>query len=165
MTRTQKLLPPAKNENPNYPAGGSFDKLLAWRESVAAQDAFNANDIAAQNYLGWFNGTWLVNYMGGRLPWDANPALPPVAKWVLVTETTDDGGAIGFDDVLVDGPTGALVCQVPAFKRSDPPQSGGGSLIDKIRGSAATVGNPTIQVVPLMSTSVASDGSKWVRIG
>jgi hypothetical protein len=164
MKTVQKLLPPAKNEM-TYPAGESFDLQMQWREGAAAQEALDDNARRAQDYINWFNGTWLLNYNGGRLPWDANPPAPPVAKWAFATETTDDGGAIGFEDVLIASPTGALVCDVPAFTRQPPPQTGGGSLIDKMRTAAGVVGNPTIAVVAVNSISVASDGSKWVRIG
>lgn len=163
MTTVQKLLPPALNQM-DYPAGGTFNKMREWREGAAAQDALNANNLAATNWTNWFNNSWLAQYnQGSILPWDANPQLPPVVKWALVTETTEDNGALTIDYVFVDAPTGERVCAVPAFKRLPPPQSGG-NLMEKLKNEGGQV-NPTIPVVAVNYTSVASDGSRWVRIG
>lgn len=163
MTTVQKLLPPAPN-TAAYPAGGSFNLMRQWRESAAAQDALDANTKAAQEYLDWFKGSWLPNYTAGRAPWDANPKTPPVQKWALITESELDGGALGIDYELVDSPTGALVCQIPSFTRIPAP-SPTKSLMQTLVDEGGKSGNPTIAVVPVNSTSTASDGSKWVRIG
>ena len=163
MTTTQKLLPPAPNTQ-NYPVDGSFGLMREWREGAAAQDALDKNAIAAQNYLYWFNNSWLAQYnQGSILPWDANPQLPPVVQWALITESTLDNGGLGIDYVLVDAPTGARVCEVPAFKRMPPPQTGQ-SLMQKLVTEGGATANPSIPVVAVNSTSTASDGTKWVRI-
>jgi hypothetical protein len=161
---TTKLIQPAPN-TALYPVDGNFGNMLAWREGNAGALALNDNQITAQNWLNNFNLNWLVNYMDGKMAWDAQPPSPPVGKWAQVTETQWPNGAWNVDVELVADPTGTLVCQVPFFHRLPPPQGGTVSLMGQlVAEGAAAAGTPTIVTVAVGKQSTDSAGNIWFRM-
>ena len=157
----KKLLAPSATNPAPYPVGQGFVMLVtAWEEGQAAVKAFNENALAAENYVNWFNGTWIPQYSAGRdIPYDANPPAPPKQKWALITE---DGNSFTFD--LIDGPTGALVCAVPPFHRLPAPNAPASLMGLLVSQGAQAKGDPTIATVDVAQQSTDSAGNIWVRV-
>lgn len=146
----------------------SFAQMKSWTALEAADAAFDACNVLAQEYIEGTFATWLTQYRGGLVHGptgllgdpDAVPPAPPAGAKAQLSVT-----GLAFDLIQ----TGPPVCSVPPYQKIPAPQAASGHGGDALAQLQQELGSTPAPSVFTKATApgqqqTAPDGSVWVRI-